>query len=107
MIKDDDIQRINTKYHDFPQIRLLPLKKADLTQLTAAEKDVIDHVIRLMSDWNAHKISEYSHKDLPWMVTADGEEINYELVFYREQPYSVRNYDDENEDKDRILRNFK
>jgi len=29
------------------------------------------------------------------MATKDGEEINYELVFYRDTPYSVRNYNEE------------
>jgi hypothetical protein len=29
------------------------------------------------------------------MATKEGEEINYELAFYREAPFSVRNYGDE------------
>ncbi|OYT13468.1 MAG: XRE family transcriptional regulator, partial [Bacteroidetes bacterium 4572_114] len=58
---------------------------------------VIDRVIEQMSDWSATAISEYSHKDLPWEVTDEGKEISYELAFYRELPYSVRVYD-ENED---------
>lgn len=95
MISDSQIQRVKTEYHNYPQIRFLPLVKADLTQLKASEKDVIDKVIEQMSDWSAHSISNYSHKDLPWEVTEDGKEINYELVFYREQPYSVRNYEDD------------
>jgi len=71
--------------------------KPHLTQLKASEKEVIDRVIRQMSDWSARTISDYSHKDLPWQATRDGEDINYELVFYRELPFSVRNYEDEND----------
>ena len=55
----------------------------------------MDHVIRQMSDWNASKISNYSHKDLPWLATKEGDYISYNLVFYRELPYSVRVYDEE------------
>jgi hypothetical protein len=29
---------------------------------------------------------------MPWLASKEGEDINYELVFYRDAPYSVRNY---------------
>ncbi|HOW31145.1 MAG TPA: Panacea domain-containing protein, partial [Bacteroidales bacterium] len=96
MIEGGQLDRIKTEYHGFPQTRYIPLEKADLRQLSAAEMTVIDNVIRLMSDWNANKISEYSHKDMPWLATKDGDYISYNLAFYRELPYSVRVYDDEN-----------
>jgi hypothetical protein len=32
---------------------------------------------------------------MPWKATNDGEVIDYELVFYREPPYSVRTYNDD------------
>ena len=92
MIADKQLQRIKIKYHDFTQTRYLPLVKPDLTQLSAAEKTVIDDVVRQMSDWNANHISEYSHKDLPWRATDDGDYISYNLVFYRRPPFSVRVY---------------
>ena len=104
MVANHQLQRIKTEYHGFVQTRYLPLTKADLTQLSAAEKTVIDDVIRQMGDWNANKISEYSHKDMPWMATEENGDIDYNLAFYREFPYSIRIYDDE--DKERILRNF-
>jgi len=94
MIEKDELKRIKTEYHGFPQTRYLPLVNADLQQLSAAEKTVIDNVILQMSDWSANKISDYSHKDMPWMATTDGEYIKYNLAFYRELPYSVRVYDE-------------
>ncbi|MBU3660369.1 MAG: DUF4065 domain-containing protein [Flavobacteriales bacterium] len=99
MIDKGQLQRVKTEYHGYPQTRYLPLEKADLTELRASEKDVIDKVIEQMSDWSAASISNYSHKDLPWEVTDEGKDISYELAFYREQPYSVRNYDDEIEEQ--------
>ena len=95
MIDFNQIQRVKTEYHGYPQIRYLPLEKADLTKLKASEKEIIDSVIEQMSDWSASAVSNYSHKDIPWMASKDGEEINYELAFYREPPFSVRNYEDE------------
>jgi uncharacterized phage-associated protein len=95
MIEKKQIQRVKTTYHGLPQTRYLPLEKADLTLLRASEKEVIDRVIEHMSDWSASAISTYSHNDMPWLASKVGEEISYELVFYREPPFSVRNYGDD------------
>lgn len=95
MIEKGQLQRVKTEYHGYPQTRYLPLEKADLTELRASEKEIIDRVIEQMSDWSAATISNYSHKDMPWLASKEGEEINYELAFYRDAPFSVRNYGDE------------
>ncbi len=95
MIEKGQLQRVKTEYHGYPQTRYLPLEKADLTELRASEKEIIDRVIDQMSDWSAAAISNYSHKDMPWLASKEGEEINYELAFYRDAPFSVRNYGDE------------
>ena len=97
MIESKQIQRIKTEYYDKTQTRYIPLVKADLMELKASEKDVLDKVIGQMSDWSAAAISNYSHKDLPWEVTEEGKDISYELAFYREQPYSVRMYNENEE----------
>lgn len=99
MIEKGQLQRVKTEYRGYPQTRYLPLEKADLTELRASEKEIIDRVIEQMSDWSAAAISNYSHKDMPWLASKEGEEINYELAFYRDAPFSVRNYGDEIEAK--------
>ena len=58
--------------------------------LSARELEVINQVLNRLSDMNAAQISEYSHKDVPWMTTEDGQKIEYESVFYRTPEYSVR-----------------
>jgi len=92
--EDKSIKRIKTDYHNFKQTRYIPLKKTNLQELKASEKEILDRVIDQFSDWSASAISEYSHKDIPWLVTKEGEEIDYELALYRESPFSVRNYDE-------------
>jgi transcriptional regulator with XRE-family HTH domain len=99
MIEEGQLQRVKAEYHGFPQTRYLPLIKTDLTQLKASEKETIDKVIQQMSDWSASAISSYSHKDMPWLASKEGELIDYELAFYREPPFSARNYDNEMEDQ--------
>lgn len=95
MIDAGQLQRFKTDYYGLQQTRYLPLTKANLTELKASEKEVIDRVIEQMSDWSASAISNYSHKDMPWLASKEGDEINYELAFYREAPFSVRNYGEE------------
>ena len=94
MIEANQLQRVKMEYHGYPQTRYLPMEKANLTELKASEKEVIDRVVEQMSDWSAVAISDYSHKDIPWLASKEGAEINYELAFYRDAPFSVRNYDD-------------
>lgn len=94
MISNKILKRFNTEYHGYPQTRYIPLVKSNLTNLKASEKEVIDRVIEQYSDWSASAISDYSHKDMPWLASKDGEVIDYELAFYRESPYSVRTYDE-------------
>jgi transcriptional regulator with XRE-family HTH domain len=94
MIDNKQLIRLKVEYHGYPQTRYIPLLKPNLSSLNAREKDVIDRVIDQFSDWSATAISDYSHKDLPWLASKEGEVIDYELAFYREAPYSVRNYDE-------------
>lgn len=95
MIERNRLKRIKVEYHDYLQTRYIPLVKPDLMKLKASEKEVIDKVIAQMSDWSAVAISNYSHQDIPWKATAEGDEIDFELALYRQAPFSVRNYGNE------------
>lgn len=94
MISSKTLERFKSDYHGYAQTRYIPLVRPDLTCLKASEKEVIDKVIEQYSDWSASAISDYSHKDMPWLASKDGEVIDYELAFYREPPYSARTYDE-------------
>jgi transcriptional regulator with XRE-family HTH domain len=96
MVKDGEIEKVKSEYFKLQQTKYLPRRKPNLANLTAAEIEVIDDVLNRLSDMNASQISAYSHGDVPWMSTKDGETIDYESVFYRTPPYSVRAYAEEN-----------
>lgn len=87
-----DIVKVKDKYFDYPQTKYLPLRKADLLKLSGREIELIDNVLDRLSDMNAAQISDYVHNDVPWLTTDDGEIIEYESVFYRTPPYSLREY---------------
>jgi len=99
IIKDmegKDLIKVQDEYFKYPQTKYLPKRKPNLTVLKdARELKMIDEVLEKLSDMNARQISEYSHDDVPWLTTEDGEIIDYESVFYRTAPYSVRSYSEE------------
>jgi len=97
MIKDGDLKKVVAEYYGKPQKKYLPLVNADVNawNWSAREKEVIDKVIERFSSMDATTISEYSHGDIPWEVAKDKEVIDYDTVFYRKPPFSVRAYPEE------------
>ncbi len=97
MIKEGKLQKVTTEYYGKSQKKYLPLVKADVNEWnwSAREKEVIDNVIERLSSMDATTISEFSHEDIPWEVTQDKEIIEYDTVFYRKPPFSVRAYPEE------------
>jgi transcriptional regulator with XRE-family HTH domain len=91
----DEIERVKSKYFQYEQKKYLPRRAADLNILSAREIQHIDDVLSRLAGKSAKELSEYSHGDIPWKVHRDGEMIDYETVFYRNDKYSVREYDDE------------
>jgi len=89
-----EIEEVRSNYFKYEQRKFLPRISADLTVLNGQEKAMIDTVLQRLSDKTAAELSDYSHGDVPWMTHEDGEVISYESVFYRNDPYSVRQYDD-------------
>ena len=95
MIEQKEITIVESTYFDYPQTKYLPLREANLQGLKASEIKLIDSVLEKLSDMNAAQISDYSHKDVPWLTTKEGTIIEYESVFYRTLPYSVRKYNED------------
>ncbi|OIO49190.1 XRE family transcriptional regulator [bacterium (Candidatus Gribaldobacteria) CG_4_10_14_0_2_um_filter_41_16] len=95
MERDNDLIRVVKKYFQYDQKKYLPRRKADLSVFSAREKELIDEEIERFKDFNASRIKEYSHKDVPWIGAEDLQPISYEAVFCRTPEFSVRQYGDE------------
>ena len=95
MQKNREIEAVKSNYFKYEQKKYLPLKRPDLGKFSAREIEHIDDVLSRLADKNAKEIENYSHEDVPWKVARDGKPLSYESVFYRDERYSVRNYDDE------------
>ena len=94
MEKDGDLTHVTKKYFQHDQKKYLPRRSADLSNFSAQEKELIDWEIERFKDFNATKMRDYSHKDVPWIGADDLQPINYEAVFSRTDEFSVRRYDD-------------
>ena len=68
------------------------IKLSDLSNFSAREKEHIDWEIGRFKDFNATKIKEFSHKDVPWIGADNLQLIDYEAVFSRTDEFSVRQY---------------
>jgi transcriptional regulator with XRE-family HTH domain len=95
MEEDGDLIHVVKKYFQHDQKKYLPRRSANLSSFSAQEKELIDWEIERFKDFNATKMRDYSHRDVPWVGTDDLQQINYEAVFSRTDEFSVRQYDDE------------
>ena len=91
-----ELETVKSKYFLHEQTKYLPRREPDISVLNAKEIKHIDEVLARLSDKSATELSEYSHKDIPWIGTKDGKIMNYESVFYRTPETSVRIYADDN-----------
>lgn len=90
MKKNDELEEVNSKFFSHDQKKYLPKRQANLLKISANELQMIDQVLFKFSDKTAKELSEYSHTDTPWMVKKQGEVLDYESVFYRDEIHSVR-----------------
>ncbi len=95
MQKNGEIEAVKSQYFKYSQRKYLPHTPPDLDKLSAREIDHVDGVLARLADKNAKEIEDYSHGDIPWKIAQHGEPLLYESVFYRDDKYSVRTYDDE------------
>lgn len=95
MLKNGEIEEVKTKYFQYDQTKYLPVKKADISVLSAREIKHIDEELDRLAHKSATELSDLSHKDVPWITAKKGQIIDYEAVFYRTDKTSVRQYEDE------------
>lgn len=89
------LEPIKSKFYKYDQTKYLinPTEKINLSELSGTELAHIDWELERLSDMTAQQISALSHKDTPWLVAQDKEQLDYEYVFYRPEETSVRTYE--------------
>ena len=89
------LESIKSKFYKYDQTKYLvnPNEVISLSELSGTELAHIDWELERLSDMTAKQISALSHKDTPWLVAKDKEQLGYEYVFYRPEETSVREYE--------------
>ncbi len=91
-----ELETVRSKYFRHEQTKYLPRREPDISVLSAKEIKHIDEVLFRLSDKSATELSEYSHRDVPWITAEEGRPLSYEAVFYRTKETSVREYEPDN-----------
>lgn len=90
MLEKGELVEVKSKYFAHDQKKFLPRVEPDLSLLNGQEIEMINDVLRRYADKSATQLSDMSHRDTPWRVAKEGENLEYEHAFYRPDEFSVR-----------------
>ena len=93
MKNNKEVDEVHTKHFDYEMVKYFPCVEPDLSILSGRELEHIDATLNRLAHKSALDISEYSHKDIPWITAKFEHPIDYDAVFYRNEATSVRSYD--------------
>ena len=93
--EEGKIETVKSKFYKYDQTKYLvnPKETIELSELSGTEIAHIDWELNRLSDLTASQISALSHKDTPWLVAKEKEQLDYEHVFYRPEETSVGEYE--------------
>lgn len=74
-------------YHRY---RLRPRRAANLELLSPDDRVILEEQVRRFAGFNAAGIEQYSHQEVSWLSTEDGEPMAYELAGIVSAPLSER-----------------
>ncbi len=90
MEDSEELETLTTKFFSHPQKKYLPVVKPKLEHISGEQLQHIDEVLSRLSDKTAKELSAVSHRDMPWIATKDGQQIEYQLAMYRTTETSVK-----------------
>lgn len=80
MEQDGDVEVLyETAAPGYQKYRILPLRAADLERLNSADRQCLEAQVERFAAFNAAGIEQYSHQDVGWLSTEDGQPIPYAL----------------------------
>lgn len=71
------------------QHRTVNLREPDLSQFEAKEISLVDSVIDEMRNLSATEVSNLTHQFVGWLMTEEGDTINYATIFLSAEPLSL------------------
>ena len=80
MVEAGDAKVMDAEFYGFPQQRVVPLRKAQLTEFSTDQISLVDKVIALHKGKTAKDISDESHGFVGWVLAQDRETIPYQVA---------------------------
>lgn len=81
LIEEGAVQVVVEDFLGRPQHRLVPLRPADTSVLSAEELRSIDDVLEQLAGMTGTQVSDLSHEEPGWQLTRAGETIPYATAF--------------------------
>lgn len=92
---EEKVEQCDVDVGKYVQHKFISLKEPKPDLLRGDVMQFVETEIAKCGQLNASQIAAFSHKDMPYKATEDDEIIDYELVFYRDSMFSVREYEDD------------
>ena len=91
MERNGDVEIVYaTSIPGYRKYRMFPRRAADLERLTPADKKSLEAQVKRFASFNAAGIEQYSHQEVGWLSTEDGQPIPYALAGVVSPPLSER-----------------
>ena len=76
-------------YGTYPRHRWTALKPGEVELLEPDEREILDEQLKRFAHFNASGIVEYSHREIAWLTTEEGEPLAYEDAGFAARPLSA------------------
>ena len=86
MLDSGDIAMEHRPYFAGVQQRVVPQRNVRTDVFTADELAVVDEAIEALWHMTAREASDFSHRELGWLVAADGDDIPYDTAWLSSEP---------------------
>jgi uncharacterized phage-associated protein len=94
LIDSDAAEVVNRPYFAGTLTRIVPKRESNVNGILSDEElAIVDDVINEFWQYNAHQISERSHREWPWLVTEDMEDIPYYTAWVSTDPLTPEQVD--------------
>ncbi len=91
MEQNGDVEIVyETAVPGYQQYRIIPRRTADLERLSPADRGCLEAQVQRFGSFNAAGIEQYSHQEVGWLSTEDGQPIPYALAGVVSPPLSTR-----------------
>ncbi len=81
-----DIKVEAVQFYGFPQKRVIPLRRPDISVFSTQEITLMDKVVEMHKGKTASEISDESHGFIGWSLAADQETIPYSVALVSRRP---------------------